>query len=66
MKTVFLTNIISPHQLLLAKAFIQLVGKENYRYIKTRPKQNMVGGPVEIDGLVMRFIEMMNRDKDVL
>ncbi len=34
-------------------------------FYKTRPKQNMAG-PVEIDGLVMRFIEMVNRDKDVL
>ncbi len=37
MKITLLTNIISPHQLPLAKALIALVGAENYRYIYTEP-----------------------------
>ena len=35
MKISFLTNIISPHQLPLAKAIVHLIGKNNYRYIYT-------------------------------
>ncbi len=35
MRIVFLTNIISPHQIPLAKAFVSLVGEENYRYVYT-------------------------------
>lgn len=45
MKIAFLTNILSPHQLPLAKALVQLVGKDNYRYIHTEcfhsERQNM-------------------------
>lgn len=35
MKIAFLTNILSPHQLPLAKAIVRLVGENNYRYIYT-------------------------------
>lgn len=35
MKISFLTNILSPHQLPLAKAVVQLIGENNYRYIYT-------------------------------
>ncbi len=35
MKIVFLTNVISPHQLPLARAIVEHVGENNYRYIYT-------------------------------
>ncbi len=37
MKIALLTNIISPHQLPLARALVQRVGEENYCYVYTEP-----------------------------
>ena len=33
----FFTNILSPHQLPLAKALVEMIGCENYKYIYTQP-----------------------------
>lgn len=37
MKIALLTNVISPHQMPLAKALVERVGAEEYRYIFTDP-----------------------------
>lgn len=37
MKVALLTNVISPHQMPLAKALVERVGAEAYRYIFTDP-----------------------------
>ena len=64
MKIGLLTNIISPHQLPLARELVKLVGEANYRYIYTEEfhkERAKMGWREEIEGIRTEKIDEVNR-----
>lgn len=60
----FLTNIISPHQIPLARELVKIVGEENYRYIYTEEfhsERAKMGWSEEIEGIRTEKINEVNR-----
>lgn len=64
MKIGFLTNIISPHQIPLARELVKIVGEGNYRYIYTEEfhkERVKMGWSEEIEGIRTEKINEVNR-----
>lgn len=60
----FLTNIISPHQIPLARELVKIVGEENYRYIYTEEfhkERAKMGWSEEIEGIRTEKVNETNR-----
>lgn len=60
----FLTNIISPHQIPLARELVKIVGAKNYRYIYTEEfhkERAKMGWSEEIEGVRTEKINETNR-----
>lgn len=59
-----LTNIISPHQLPLARELVKLVGEENYRYVYTEEfhdERAKMGWSDKVEGIKVERISKENR-----
>lgn len=65
MKIGFLTNIVSPHQVPLAKELARQVGVENFLYVYSEPfheERAKLGWQSSVEGLIIRPLDAESRD----
>lgn len=65
MKIGFLTNIVSPHQVPLAKELVRQVGVENFLYVYSEPfheERAKLGWQSSVEGLIIRPLDAESRD----